>query len=109
MIDPFAALDRGVESDLEARFVRYITHKFPTARIRKGGWPGRRGAADRVVLMPGAFIAFAELKNGTSGRVSGNQAVEIRELQDLGFVAAVLRTDADIATFARLIERRTLL
>lgn len=106
MTDVFAALEREVEADLEDRFVRLVKARFPGAKIRKGGWPNRRGAADRAVLLPGAIIAFAELKNGAKGRVSGNQKKERDELVGLGFLAEVIRTDEDVVAFVRSLERR---
>lgn len=108
MKDAFAALEREVEADLEERFVRVVQRRFPEARIRKGGWPGRRGAADRVVLLPGAVIGFAELKKGAAGWLSGPQKKELAELHDLGFLAMVVRSDEDIVAFVRALERRCL-
>lgn len=99
MSDAFAALEREVEDDLETRFVRAVQKRFPAARIRKGKWEGRRGAFDRVVMLPGPFIAFVELKNGKAGRLSGPQKVELQALCDMGFFARVVRTDCDIALF----------
>ncbi len=99
MSDAFAALEREVEDDLETRFVRAVQKRFPAARIRKGKWDGRRGAFDRVVMLPGPFIAFVELKNGKAGRLSGPQKVELQALCDMGFFARVVRTDSDIALF----------
>lgn len=99
MSDAFAALEREVEDDLETRFVRALQKRFPAARIRKGKWDGRRGAFDRVVMLPGPFIAFVELKNGKAGRLSGPQKVELQALCDMGFFARVVRTDSDIALF----------
>lgn len=99
MSDAFAALEREVEDDLETRFVRAVQKRFPAARIRKGKWEGRRGAFDRVVMLPGPFIAFVELKNGKVGRLSGPQKEELQALTDMGFFARVVREDADIALF----------
>lgn len=99
MSDAFAALEREVEDDLETRFVRAVQKRFPAARIRKGKWEGRRGAFDRVVMLPGPFIAFVELKNGKVGRLSGPQKEELKVLTDMGFFARVVRKDADIALF----------
>ena len=99
MSDAFAALEREVEADLETRFTRAVQKRFPAARIRKGKWEGRRGAFDRVVMLPGPFIAFGELKNGKAGRLSGPQKVELQALCDMGFFARVVRTDSDIALF----------
>lgn len=101
MSDAFAALEREVEADLETRFTRAVQKRFPAARIRKGRWEGRRGAFDRVVMLPGPFIAFVELKNGKAGRLSGPQKEELEALCDMGFFARVVRTDQDIETFVK--------
>lgn len=104
MSDGFLSLEREVESDLETRFMRAVQTRFRAARIRKGRWEGRRGAFDRVVMLPGPFIAFVELKNGLAGRLSGPQKEELRELSGMGFLARVVRNDEDIATFIRELE-----
>ena len=105
MNDPFAALEREVEADLETRFMRAVQKRFPAARILKGKWDGRRGAFDRVVMLPGPFIAFVELKNGKAGRLSGPQKEELEALYDMGFFVRVVRTDADIALFVEDLAR----
>jgi hypothetical protein len=106
MSDAFSNLEREVEADLETRFVRAVQKRFPAARIRKGRWEGRRGAFDRVVMLPGPFIAFVELKNGKAGRLSGPQKEEFRELVGMGFLAMVVRNDEDIAGFVRALDWR---
>lgn len=104
MNDAFAALEREVEADLETRFVRAVQKHFPAARIRKGKWEGRRGAFDRVVMLPGPFIAFVELKNGKTGRLSGPQKEELQALIDMGFLARVIRDDGEIEEFIQVVE-----
>ncbi len=99
MSDAFAALEREVEDDLETRFTRAVQKRFPAARIRKGKWEGRRGAFDRVVMLPGPFIAFVELKNGKAGRLSGPQKEELEALYEMGFFVRVVRSDQDIERF----------
>lgn len=100
----FAHLDRDLEADLETRFVRAIQGRFPLAKIRKGHWEGRRGAFDRAVLLPGPVIAFAEVKNGTKGRLSGPQRAELADLTYMGFIAHVIRCNDDILPFIEALE-----
>lgn len=107
MTDAFDALEREVEADLETRFIRAVRGRFPTAVIRKGGWEGRRGAFDRAVLLPGPFIAFVELKNGAAGRLSGPQRAELAVLRGMGFLAKVIRTDAEIESFVAELQACT--
>lgn len=98
MID-FDTLDRELESDLESRFVRAVAAVLPSAEVRKATWPGRRGAPDRVVLVPGGRAVWAELKNGTTGRLSGPQRREINTLRSLGFNVWIVRNDGDLGEF----------
>lgn len=104
MTDPFAALEREVEDDLETRFVRAVQARIPAAVIRKGRWEGRRGAFDRVVLIPGPFIAFVELKNGSKGRLSGPQKAELQTLREMGFFARVVTNDEELEELIAALE-----
>lgn len=45
--------------------------------------PSRRGVPDRLIVLPGNRIFFAEVK-GDSGRLAPLQAVEIERLRKLG-------------------------
>lgn len=87
------------ESDLERRFVRRCEKAGAT--VRKLAWLGRKGAPDRVVLLPVRRIAFVELKRGSRGRFSGDQEAELALLQGMGFPTYRVLTDADLEAFAR--------
>ena len=62
--------------------------------MRKVSWIGRRGAPDRLILLPGRVI-WAELK-GTGGRLAPHQAREIARLEAAGCVVWILWTTEDV-------------
>ena len=70
-----------VESQLEARLVQGvkalggIAYKFVS--------PGNRGVPDRLVVLPGGRLLFAELK-ADGGRLSRQQAYQRESLRRLG-------------------------
>lgn len=51
--------------------------------------PGNRGVPDRIVALPGARIAFVELKTD-KGELSGLQKVQTRKLTQMGFEVWIL-------------------
>ena len=70
-----------IESQLEARLVQGvkalggIAYKFVS--------PGNRGVPDRLVVLPGGRLLFAELK-ADGGRLSRLQAYQLESLRRLG-------------------------
>ena len=70
-----------IESQLEARLVQGvkalggIAYKFVS--------PGNRGVPDRLVVLPGGRLLFAELK-ADGGRLSRMQAYQLESLRRLG-------------------------
>ena len=75
------------EKEIETRLVRAVK--------RMGGvcpkWvsPGLDGVPDRIILLPGARIAFAELK-APGKKPRPLQAVRIKQLKRLGFQVYVI-------------------
>lgn len=75
------------EKEIETRLVRAVK--------RMGGvclkWvsPGLDGVPDRIILLPGARIAFAELK-APGKKPRPLQAVRIKQLKSLGFQVYVI-------------------
>ena len=53
--------------------------------------PGCRGVPDRIVLLPGARVAFVEVKSPT-GVLRPEQVRMLRRIRALGFRVAVLRS-----------------
>jgi len=59
---------------------------------RKIAYPGRRGATDRLLLLPGGVIAFFELKHDDEP-LNALQEKEHKVLRDLGFCVATVRDE----------------
>lgn len=68
------------ESDLEAYLVRRVTQAG--GECRKVSWPGRRGAPDRAVFLPGSLL-WIELK-APGEKAKPHQIREHQRLQALG-------------------------
>ena len=80
------------EKDVEKYLSRRV--KKVGGEVRKVSWTGRRGAPDRLILLPGNRI-WAELK-GTGGRLAPDQAREIARLEAAGCVVWILWTKEDV-------------
>lgn len=57
---------------------------------------GRRGFFDRLVVLPGGRVIFAELKRPKGGRVSPHQRQRHAKYKLLGAVVALIRNAEDI-------------
>jgi hypothetical protein len=57
------------------------------------------GLPDRICLMPGGRVAFAELKRPKGGRYEPLQRWWLKRLTRLGFVAVTLRTKEAVDDF----------
>ena len=60
--------------------------------------PGTSGVPDRIVVLPGGTVWFVELK-ADDGRLSGRQAMILRQLADRGANATVLVGMKDVEKF----------
>ena len=56
----------------------------------------KRGAPDRLVLLPGGRVVFIEVKRPHGGRVSKHQRAWQRKLERLGFETAIVRNKDEI-------------
>lgn len=80
---------------------RFIERKLVNLVKREGGLcpkftsPGSAGWPDRLILLPGGRIAFAELK-APEGRLSPLQIQRHIQLRDLGFTVFVINDPAQI-------------
>ena len=85
-----------VESQLEARLVQGvkalggIAYKFVS--------PGNRGVPDRLVVLPGGRLLFAELK-ADGGRLSRLQAYQLESLGALGAEVCTGRGETGVQEF----------
>jgi len=69
------------ESQIEARLVQGV--KAMGGKAYKFTSPGNVGVPDRIVILPGGAVIFAELK-AEGGRLSPNQLLQINELRRIG-------------------------
>ena len=82
-----------------------IEKKLREAVKSKGGYAFKlifgavRGAPDRVILMPGARVFFAELKNGSAGRLRVGQKAMAKILDRLGFKVWIISNEVELQEF----------
>lgn len=74
------------ERDIERTLVKRV--KAAGGDVRKMMWVGRRGAPDRLVMLPGRNL-LVELK-APGGRISRLQEVEHKRLRAAGFDVRVV-------------------
>ena len=84
------------EATIEARLAREVKRMGGVAY--KFVSPGTVGVPDRIVVLPGGRVLFAELKTDT-GRLSPGQRVQLDRLRSLGAEAHVVRGKAGVDTF----------
>lgn len=63
--------------------------------------PGWAGVPDRIILLPGARIFFAELKRPKGGKVAPLQTWWAKQLQRLGFTHLWILSRQDIETLEK--------
>ena len=86
-----------LEKDIEQKLRKLIQ--------RHGGlclkWvcPGWAGVPDRIILLPGGRVIFAELKRPKGGQFSKMQIWWAKKLTDLGFQYERIEDDDDLALF----------
>ncbi len=90
-----------IEAKVEAHLV--ATVKRLGGETRKVKWPGRRGAPDRLVMLPGRSL-FVELKRPKDGRLEAHQAREHAKLRFAGSEVLVLDTIAKIDDWAKSVD-----
>lgn len=91
--------EKQVEQHLVAKTKKYkgMAIKFPAKFNRS--WP------DRIILLPGGIIGFAELK-GTNGKSTLGQLHIIQQLKDLGFTAEILNSRMKVDVFLRDLSKQ---
>ena len=82
-----------------------IEQKLRQSVERRGGWclkwvcPGWSGVPDRIILLPGARVYFAELKRPKGGKLSALQVKWHAWLSKLGFGCFIIWDEEDLANF----------
>ena len=66
--------------------------------------PGWSGVPDRIILLPGGRVVFAEIKRPRGGVVSGLQSFWQRKLQGLGFTVWYIYTEEDVRVAAHVLR-----
>lgn len=81
------------EREVEAALVRMIARHG--GRCLKWVSPGNNGVPDRICLLPGGRVLFAEVKR-PGGRIAPIQRIRADELKDLGFRHVFVRCFEDV-------------
>lgn len=67
--------------------------------------PGQDGVPDRIVIMPGGYVSFVELKD-EHGKVSPRQVIQHKKLRNLGAEVMTLFGYDDVDWFLERIAER---
>jgi hypothetical protein len=86
-----------LERDIE-RKLKNMVRKYG-GRCLKWVSPGESGVPDRIVLLPGGRVIFAEIKRPIGGKLSELQKLWAKRLTDLGFQHWVLWSHEDLELF----------
>lgn len=92
-----AVMEREIEEKLTAIVAKYGGHCL------KWVCPGWTGVPDRIILLPGGGILFAEIKRPKGGRESPMQKWWKRRLTDLGHEHWIVRNYNDLQDIERYI------
>ena len=66
--------------------------------------PGWAGVPDRIILLPGGYVIFAEVKRPKGGTLSELQKFWARKLKSLGFPCWVIWDEAAVRDFKNMLE-----
>ena len=89
-----------------------LEDKLRVMLARHGGlcltWvcPGWVGVPDRIIILPGGVVIFAELKRSKTSKASAMQKWWARRLKGLGFLHLWVKSPGDIDALERAIAAR---
>ena len=90
-----------LEKDIEEKLLKMV--KRHGGLCLKWVCPGWSGVPDRLILLPGGRVIFAETKRPKGGRLSRLQKWWRERLQGLGFLAVVVWDEENIKTLELVI------
>lgn len=93
-----------LERDVERALVGMV--KRHNGLCLKWVCPGWSGVPDRIILLPGGKVMFAETKRPKGGEVRKLQQWWHQKLRELGFRCEVIKSKADIALLEESIRQR---
>jgi len=98
--------DTYLEASIEKIFNKLVKTKVGGKTIKLWAF-NNVGIPDRIVLIPGARVAFVELKTKV-GKLKPIQAYFHNQLRGLGFPVAVLYGKAEVEEWIRALESQAL-
>lgn len=94
-----------LEKEIERALVRKVKERG--GYCLKWVCPGWSGVPDRIILLPGAHVIFAEIKRPKGGVLSKLQRKWLELLGRLGFKTAVVWTKDDVNALTDYIDSTT--
>jgi len=91
-----------LEKEVEKALVRMVKERG--GYCLKWVCPGWSGVPDRIILLPGARVIFAEVKRPKGGILSKLQLKWLEKLGRLGFATAVVWNKADVEKLSIYID-----
>lgn len=91
-----------LEKDIEKKLVNLV--RKHGGLCLKWVCPGWSGVPDRIVLLPGGRVVFAEVKRPKGGRLSELQIWWSERLKSLGFPYWVVWDETDLQSFKEMLE-----
>lgn len=92
-----------LEKEIEEKLLKVV--KGLGGKCPKWVSPGSSGVPDRIILLPGGRIIFAELKRPKGSEVSALQKVWRRWLQALGFTVWHIYNERELAEATLMLHK----
>lgn len=90
-----------LEKEIEEKLVKMV--KRHGGLCLKWVCPGWSGVPDRIILLPGGRVIFAETKRPKGGKLASLQLWWHKKLQSLGFWSVVVWTEENVNTLELVI------